>query len=510
MNLKTTLFSVGLIFAGLSLQSQTPGSLDTSFGTNGKVLTNLYGYQEIFDTALQSDGKIISVGRSKNGNDYNFCIFRHNVDGSLDTSFGTNGGVVIDIKGNADYDEARAVVVQPDDKIIVGGSAGLEATNGNSHFALVRLNVNGTLDSTFGTGGITSFIVGSDTSDPDGRIYKLKLQADGKILAAGSARNTTTFRDFALVRLLSNGALDSDFSNDGKVTVDFGYILDRAVDFNIEDDGKITVVGDTSSDVGLARFFDYGSLDTSYGTSGKITVDNGSTFIMSGAAFQPDGKVLVLGNISNDLVLRRLNTDGTFDATFGTAGSVTTDIDNSSSDTGSTDLLVQPDGNIIVTALCNTGGTRYFGILRYTGAGTLDPTFSNDGIVLTNFLGGANTATSALFQNDGKLVIGGFAGFTGQTELALARYYTGISLGTPTVENATVKVYPNPTSGILNIQNSLNSLASQKYSVVDQLGRVVANGTFMDGINNQINLSTLNSGVYHIVLQNTTIKIVKQ
>lgn len=511
MNLKVTLFTASLLTSLMSL-AQNPGTLDTSFGTNGKTTTDLYGYQEIFNMAIQSDGKSVLVGRSKTGSNYNFCVFRYNTNGTIDTSFGTNGATSIDMKGNGGFDEARAIVIQPDGKIVVGGSAGLETNNGTCHFGLVRLNTNGTLDTTFGTAGKTSFPVGTSTS-PDNRIYNLTLQPDGKIIAIGEASSPGTFDDFAIVRLNTDGSLDSDFSNDGKTTVSFVNLNDKALKTLLQPDGKIIVAGSASSDLGIVRFFDDGSIDTSFGTNGKILLETSETdfsFTLSNLEFQADGKIILLGTVSGDVALRRINVDGTIDTTFGVNGKVKTDIDNTSTDSGSTGLLIQPDGNIIATAMCSTGSVNYFGILRYTSAGVLDNTFSNDGKVLTNFLSGFNTATSVALQADGKLLVSGFTGFTGQTHSAIARYNTGVNLGTSIFDATTIKVYPNPTLNEVNIESTIIDLTNQNYSVVDQIGKTVLLGKLNNQINNKIDLSQLNSGVYFIKIANAAFKVVKQ
>ena len=508
MKIKTTLF-IALTFIGLKSNAQNPGQLDSSFGTAGKVIANPYGYMEIYASAIQTDGKIVSVGRSKNGTDYNFCAMRFNTNGSVDTTFGTNGAFYVDMRGGGYFDSANAVIIQPDGKIIVGGFASINTNAGVCYFGLIRLNPNGTLDSTFGTAGKTSFPVGVASGvEVDNRIYALGLQPDGKILAVGSAYNSSSLDDFAIARLNTDGSLDVDFSNDGKATVDYQGYGEAAIQVKVEPSGKILVAGYVREDFGMVRFYDDGTIDTTYGTSGKIlaATTNTFTFGISAVAFQQDGKAVVLGTNGNDVAMCRVNVDGSFDTAFGVSGKVITDIDNSSSDDGSSGLLIQPDGKIIATALCATGGTNYFATLRYTDAGVLDTTFSNDGQILTNMAGGYNSPTSATLQPDGKLVIGGFAGFTGQTGFALARYGTGI-LETDAFTVNTFKVYPNPTSGVVNIINQNADLAHTPYTLIDQLGKTLINGNLGT---NQIDLSGLNAGVYFVKIENSAFKIVKQ
>lgn len=510
MNVKTTLFSA-LLMVCLYANAQNPGQLDASFGTAGKVIANPYGYQEIYASAVQSDGRIVSVGMSRNTNDYNFSVMRFNINGTVDTSFGTNGAMYVDMRNGGYFDSAKAVVIQPDGKIIVGGSAGLSTSNGACYFGLIRLNTNGTLDTTFGTAGKTSFPVGVATSsNQDNRIHKLALQSDGKILAVGEAYNDATSEDIAIVRLNTDGSLDTDFSNDGKATVNFGTFEEKALNLRIDPDGKILMAGEINDDLGLVRFYNDGGIDTSYGTNGKLlteTSETGYSFnYLTAVAFQADGKILALGTVSSDVAIRRINSDGTIDTTFGTNGKVQTDIDNTSSDSASTGFLIQPDGYIIATSICATGGTNYFATLRYTLNGLLDNTFSNDGKVLTNMASGYNSAMSAILDQDGKLLISGFAGFTGQTGFALARYGTGI-LGTIQFERSITKLYPNPTSDKVHIVSTDVNFDIVTYSIVDPMGKTIVNGKLID--TNQIDLSGLNAGVYFIKIENQDFKIIK-
>jgi len=498
MNIKlSSVVALTLLVSSTTLLAQNPGTLDTSFGTSGKVITDLYGYQEINDVAIQSDGKIVSIGRSKHGTDYNFAVYRHLPNGTIDTSFGTNGGVFVDIKGTNRFDQANVVVIQPDGKILVAGSAGLATDNSTAHFGFIRLNTNGTLDTTFGTGGKTSFAVGNNSSTPNNRVFDMKLQSDGKIVAVGKASNTSSFSDFGIVRLNADGSLDTDFSNDGKYTVDLGYVLDEATHLNINTaNGKILIAGETNSNLGLAMINDDGSLDTTFGTGGKMIVDFDNSLIFSGVAFQNDGKILVSGNESGDIVVYRVDANGTLDTSFGTNGKTITDLDSGSVDKSSKTLIIQPSGEIIVIGETNTGSTNYFALVRYTSSGQLDTTFSNDGIVLTNFGPGFNSTTSAVFQPDGKLVVAGFTGFSGQTALALARYNTGVTLNTQSNTISKINLYPNPVTDLITVEGVFE--VNSHYRIFDALGREVKKGLIKSENSTSINVSNLSKGTYYI------------
>ncbi|MER6352930.1 delta-60 repeat domain-containing protein, partial [Streptomyces sp. NPDC001634] len=299
-----------------------PGDLDPTFGTGGKVLTDFGGTD--FATAVQADGKIIAVGQSDGASagDFDFALARYNTDGSLDPTFGTGGKVTTNFGGG---DGARAVAVQTDGKIVVAGFS----NTGISNFAVARYNTDGSLDPTFnGTGAVTTDFGGEDLA------LGVALQADGKIVAVGF---TSVFGsdDFALARYNTDGSLDSTFGTGGKVITDFGTGgNDIANGVVVQTDGKIVAAGSSdtagTNDFGLARYNTNGSLDNTFGTGGLVTTDFGGISDQAfGVALQTDGKIVAAGfsnaSNANDFALARYNTNGSLDSTFGTGGKVLTD-----------------------------------------------------------------------------------------------------------------------------------------------------------------------------------------
>jgi uncharacterized delta-60 repeat protein len=227
--------------------SPRSGSLDTTFGESGKVVTSIgSGNSQALALGIQSGGKIVAAGRSFNstGNKNDFALVRYNVNGTLDTGFGTGGIVTTPVGGGFDY--AHALVIESDDKIVVAGSS----SNGSSYnFALVRYNANGTLDTDFGNGGIVTTPVESGFASA----YALGIDTDGRILAAGYSNNGSNY-DFALVRYNANGTLDTGFGAGGIVTTPVGSIDDYAFALGIQSDGGIVVAGrsDNGSNYGFA------------------------------------------------------------------------------------------------------------------------------------------------------------------------------------------------------------------------------------------------------------------
>jgi uncharacterized delta-60 repeat protein len=307
------------------------GTLDTSFSDDGKVMTNIGGDGIGCSVTELLNGKILVAGTSDSNNNGNISLVRYNIDGTLDTSFSLDGIVTTDLG----HDEQGAnMVVQDDGKILVTASTWL--SEGNSNFILVRYNVNGSLDSSFsGDGIVTTDIYGRDES------WSLALQADGKILQAGSSNG-----DFVLVRFNTDGRLDGSFSGDGIIITDFGN-NESGWAVTVQQDGKILVAGFTftggqgpffmqsnrtihlidgvNSDFALVRYNTDGSLDTSFGNGGKVTTDFGGTDFATGVAVLSDGKIVVSGTSNGDFALARYNPDGSLDTSANTLGTTGND-----------------------------------------------------------------------------------------------------------------------------------------------------------------------------------------
>ena len=255
----------GLAAFGLFLWSAAPilaapGDLDLTFGNGGKVLTPIgSGNDYSFGAAIQSDGKIVLAGESYNGANRDFALARYNPDGSLDASFGSGGKVVTPI-GSRD-ESAGDIAIQPDGKIVVAGYS----INADSFadFALVRYNANGSLDNSFGTGGKVTTSFGSVGSDVV-IAHAIAIQADGKIVAAG--RSFGNFNKFALARYNTNGSLDTSFGTGGKLTTQISSNSnDEAYAVAIQSDGKIVVGGRSFNgatyDFAVVKYNTDGSLD---------------------------------------------------------------------------------------------------------------------------------------------------------------------------------------------------------------------------------------------------------
>ena len=259
----------------------TGGTLDTSFGTGGIVITNLNGVDdEANSIAVQTDGKIVAAGFSKVSGVYDFAVARYNSDGTLDTTFNGTGKVVTAFP-NANLgpygDKTYAVGLQDDGKIVVAGYA----TDASYYLdiGVARYNTDGSLDATFnGTGIVTTAI--NSTNDIGN---SLVIQSDGKIVVGGWGGGGVT--SFELVRYNPDGSLDSAFNGGGAVDIDVGGGPDD-LGFSVAQQGdessfllELVMLTSVAPVISLsARFSADGSLDTTFNGSGVVTTPTGSSY----------------------------------------------------------------------------------------------------------------------------------------------------------------------------------------------------------------------------------------
>jgi uncharacterized delta-60 repeat protein len=279
----------------------TDGSLDQTFGTGGKVVTQIEtGQHEAYAIAIGSDGKIVLAGSFFATQTTQTLVARYNADGSLDTTFGGDG-TVTDFRGFSpgDANTARAVAIQPDGKIVIGGSFGREPTVSGYDITVARFNTNGTYDNTFGDQG-RLLIPSPQISEG---IKAIVLQPDGRILAAGYSGPNN---DFLVMRLLENGAQDITFSDDGRMTVPMGGA--GANDLTLRPNGKILITGQAG--FSLVSCNTDGTLDTSFSGDGKFTFGFEGTFTSGsyGLAIDGLGRPVLSGAAGTNFGVARLYT----------------------------------------------------------------------------------------------------------------------------------------------------------------------------------------------------------
>lgn len=344
------------------------GSPDTTFDTDGIVTTpvSMGTDDRAYALSIQDDGKIVAAGYSVSlidGTD-DFCLVRYNTDGSLDTTFDTDGIVTTPV-GSGTVDVASALAIQSDGKIVAAGRSLILPT---WYSALVRYNTDGSLDTSFGGNGIVT----TQGVLPSSRFHALCMQIigeDEKIVAAGYAFIDGS-NDFSLVRYDMDGSLDLTFDLDGIVTTPVGIDNDRANALCVQGDGKIVAAGysliDGTYDFSLVRYDTNGLPDPTFGTEGIITtpVVSGNDSSAYALSIQSDGKIVAAGysfsGADNDFALIRYNPDGSLDDTFDGDGKVTTPVGTDTEDFAYA-LSIQDDGGIMAAGTSNNN----FALVRY-------------------------------------------------------------------------------------------------------------------------------------------------
>ena len=417
-----------------------PGDLDPGFDLDGRLTQGGAGDQRVRGLAVGPDGRIVVAGGQR--------IARFETDGSPDQSFDDDGGQSAPI-------DIRDVAIQPDGRIVIAGQ------NALGQFALARYDADGGLDTAFGEGGMqASFFPPPGSLEPWSQYaiaHRLAIQPGGKIVAAGVAHaelGTTKGNGLAIARLNSDGSFDTSFTGDGKTTVDgIPEGLERT-GLALQPDGRVVLAStNLYHDFFLVRLRSDGFIDTSFSQDGKAAVNVGTSGLGMSEDAATDvqiqaGKLLVAGATTDrstggtDFALSRLDLDGSPDPSFGVAGRVITDFGPAdASDALPGDqvnrLAVQPGGKILAAGCARSssdclGGAADFGLAAYDPSGSLDPGFGSGGKLTTSFGPGLDVANDLELQpSDGRIVAAGRA-FNGiDDDFALARYFAPIPFVAP-------------------------------------------------------------------------------
>ena len=395
--------------------SAYPGDLDPSFNATGYAITAFpSAWASAEDIAVQADGKLVAVGTSGTPPSRQFAVARYNPDGSLDTGFGSGGLVTTSV--GAGESHAAAVAIQPDGKIVVGGRA---VTNAGPHpnivgFGLARYDADGSLDPSFGTGGlVTTYVGGGGEFCPGVQVSALALHA-GQVYAGGGGpcarRGTYPY----VARYGSNGVLDPAYGGgDGIASTDsFSNSVEGMI---VTSDARAVVVGGSSgSDPGastVVRFAPDGTLDTGFGSSGGFARIERLRAIAPAAG----GRFVVVGTPDDNVNLRlsRYDADGTIDSSFGSGGTVNTPVPGvlSLQPAGlardSEDRLVVASGAFVYDTVAFEA-VPHVALHRWSADGVPDSHYGTKGRVLTPLADGA-LARGLAIQPDGRAVVAGCA-----------------------------------------------------------------------------------------------------
>jgi uncharacterized delta-60 repeat protein len=388
------------------------GDLDGSFGVQGTQITSFSGYDgaAAVSVALHSNGDITAAGGASLSYTEDVAVATYDVQGTPDqdgypvqriTAFYADDGVT----------EFLASGVQADGKLVAAGTA----WNGRDYdFVIARFNIDGTLDQTFGTGGYTKTDFAT-TSSSDEVALALAIQGDGKIVVTGYSAGPLAGTAVPVARYNPNGSLDGSFGTGGKALLDVPGYFEEGRAILVQPDGTIMIGGDTNLadfDFMLCRLTTGGALDATFGTGGVVTTNFGYQDIIFGLARQSDGKLLATGNTSLpnsfdgfDFCTVRYNADGTVDTGFGTNGRVTTDFGGGIDFAAS--IALQADGKILVGGGGPVNNDYQFALARYGTSGAPDASFNTSGTQTVGFLG-YDIGNAVALQTDGKILLAGF------------------------------------------------------------------------------------------------------
>jgi uncharacterized delta-60 repeat protein len=479
-------FFLFLCYSTCTLFGQ-PGSLDMTFGNNGIVTTSIDPVLNVgTGMVFTSSNKIILEGYSG----YTDAI-RYKNNGTVDSTFAVNG-----IATNTSSNFGADIIQQSDGKLVItGGVSGF----GKINFFTYRYLPDGSIDPSFAQNGVSTFSI-TDGSD---NARKLALQSDGKIVVAGEASGGTS-NGLILVRYLPNGTLDNTFGNNGIVILAIGNPTSLTCEaLAIQQDGKI-LVGGRDNNFLLIRYNSDGTLDMPFGVNGVVTNTAGSG---KSIAVLSDGKILMAGGPNSTLL--RFNSNGSIDNTFGNNGiaintpSLRTEV-----------MTIQPDNKIVIAGWIGGPGVGTVAVTRYNTDGSIDNSFGNNGLVMTDINPGLDIPHTILLQPDGKILVGGESNDpnSGHGYFFLARYKSGLQIGIK--ENSKnmseISVYPNPFTDKLKLiySDTVNPLGSEIliYSVIGSL----VHKQKVNKSGDEIGLAFLPKGIYYLrIVQQDQIKSIK-
>lgn len=450
------------------LRLNANGSLDITFGTHGKIIISTDNdYTRGYALAIQKDNKILVAGET-GGSTTDFFAARLNMDGTLDSSFDTDGKLVVALSPSRDG--ISGIAIQDDNKIIF---AGYSFNSQFGEFAAIRVLPEGSLDGSFGTGGIVKFSIG-----PEADIARsVLLQTDGKILLAGySVKGSENY--YTVVRLNMDGSFDSNFDNDG-----VSMILEPAYNYAekalLQEDGKILIVGtiteNMTNKMSIGRFNSNGSVDMGFDGDGISVIDFGNRSSGTYAAMT-NGKILAIGAVKKstgfDFAIAKLNPDGSLDSSFNSDGKMAV---AATSETGDRafNIALQKDGKLLVVGSIDYGTDVDFAVVRLEKDGLIDKSFGDQGIKIIDFAGFVDRAGGLAVQEDGKILVGGIANNGTDYDFAVLRLNSDGSTDTNFGVKGKLMI---PIGGGDDVARTID---------LQQDGRIVMSGWYEDENSNQ-------------------------
>jgi uncharacterized delta-60 repeat protein len=412
---------------------------DPAFNERGAVFSSFRGEPSDAESlCVQPDGRIIVAGTVGRSQARRMAVARYLPDGKLDEGFGEGGWAIVDTRGRDD--RAHAVALQDNGKIVIAGES-LDVDTNRAVFAVARLDKDGTLDKSFSGGGVAliddwGLLLGLKTA----RAQSVVIDDDSKIVAAGYGTYTEKQEFFALARYNADGTFDETFGIDGKVRAGFGRFLSgdeysHAYAVTTQPTGEIVAAGWTRTgpseltqgrrprkkdqmDIAVMRFARSGTLDSSFGGTGRSSIDLGMDASAQAVWLQQDGKIILAGAAGDTagekrhFALARLDGNGMLDATFNRddAG-ITTAVMGAVNG-----IVIDPNGAILAAGYQMVGDRDRFALARYNSDGRLD------GVSLFDLAGVVDRANDIAVDREGKILLAGTTRVTqDKMEFALAR-----------------------------------------------------------------------------------------
>lgn len=500
--MKTTLLTLSaLVLAGVSF-GQNPGDLDPNFGISGYAMTDPIANtgEHYWDLITLNDDKIIKVGYTDDGNDTDILVGKFLADGTPDSTFATNGFATIDLSLGGDED-ARGAVELPSGQLLI---TGFVQTVGSFDAFVMRMNADGTIDTSFGTSsGHTKMNTGDNTI-----AYGKTVISNGSEIYVGGAAIVNGQSDLFICNLTQGGGIDNSFSSGGYATMDIEGGNDQMLKMDVKANGSF-VFGGTADSSGtligyVASLSQFGTPAT-FGTNGKFNVNfgNGANEV-NDLYVDGNDNIIVAGDEGtfpnvNGFVLK-LTSGGALNGTFGTNGVMM-------SDPGATTALFfrgvmeTLDGGII--AVGNLDGTSQdMYAMLLSANGSPNSNFGGNGDVIIPFAiqTTAVTTMACALQSDGKIILGGFLesqDFVGANGF-MVRLFPYVDLSSvEEIASEEFTVYPNPTTETFKID-------AENINRVTLIG---LNGQSIHTWEPQVSYTLpvgINSGVYFIQVETET------
>ncbi len=458
------------------------GSFDSTFDTDGRLFYFFpkFAFDESTCSVKQNDGKVILAGISHvNGNEV-LSACRYNIDGSIDTNFGSNGFFTYN---NLFSDTVKGIKVDSNGKIVI--------VSGQTFIKLLRLNSNGTVDTTFGTNGFANFNSSSFSSGND-----LKILNDNSILVVGTTTTNTgqsLTTDFFLAKVDNNGNLVQSFGTNGSTTLSSTANFDELLKVDTLSDGKIITIGtfqntNGNADIVVFKCNANGSLDTSFNTTGIFTIGipNSADSPVS-LAIQSDDKIMIADNYNNlsNSLLFKLNPNGSLDTTFDIDGIIYLDPTKISYTSA---ILPIINNKFIISGTVGAEDNDFI-VAKFNNNGSIDNGFGNNGYASVDFFNNYDLPSNVLISNDNNIILTGVTIVNNETfDFALCKLYLENELSNNDIINKPVSLfYPNPATSIIYLSDDVKDV-----EIVNIQGKKI-NSII---IHNTIQLDHLETGIY--------------